>query len=83
MREFKFWSWDKASKGMEVALVEIDNIQHTLDGVISEVKISKRCRMIDGKPVKSTGVASVSIKCSNGEEITVTRINPQYQIIPK
>lgn len=76
-----FWSWDKAEKGKKVALVAIDNVQHTLDGVITEVRRNKRCRWIDGKPVKSTGVASVTIQCSNGEEITVTRTNPQYQIV--
>lgn len=83
MRKFEFWSWDKAVEGMKVVLVDVDNVQHTLDGVITEVRRNKRCRWIDGKPIKSTGIASVTIQCSNGEEVTVTRINPQYQIVQK
>ena len=83
MREFKFWSWDKAMEGMQVFLVDPKKIQLAISGVVSDVKRSNKCQLIDGKPVKSTRVVSVTIECAEGEKMTVTRSNPQYQIILK
>jgi len=77
----KWWSWEKAVEGMQVLLVNLDDIQLTIKGVVTDVKRSNKTRMIDGKPVKSTNVDSVTILCSDGQEITVKRNEPQYQII--
>ena len=37
--------------------------------------------MVDGKPIKSNNVYSVTILCDDGQEIIVKRSEPQYQII--
>ena len=77
----KWWSWEKAVKGMQVLLVNQDNPQFTAHGIVTEVKRSNKSRMIDGKPVKSTNVDGVTILCGDGKEITVKRSESQYQVI--
>ena len=77
----KWWSWDKAAKGMRVLLVDLDNIQFTLKGIVTDVKARNKSKMVDGKPVKSNNVDSVTILCDNGQEIIIKRSEPQYQII--
>ena len=83
MPKREVWSWDKAVEGMQVFLVDPNNIQLAISGSVSEVKRSNKCRMIDGKPVRSIQVVGVTVKCAEGKEITVTRSAPQYQIILK
>lgn len=83
MLNLKVWSWDKAVEGTQVYLVKPDNIQSPTRGVVGEIKRSNRCRMVDGKPIKSTRVVSVIIECNDGKRIEVIRANPQYQIILK
>lgn len=77
----KWWSWEKAVEGMQVLLVNLDDIQLTAKGTVTDVKRSNKTRMVDGKPVKSTNVDSVTILCDDGQEITIKRSEPQYQII--
>lgn len=77
----KWWSWEKAAKGMRVLLVDLDNIQITLNGTVTDVKTRNRSKMVDGKPVKGNNVYSVTILCDDGQEIIIKRSEPQYQII--
>lgn len=84
MRRRKYWIWNKATEGMRVFLVDLSDIPLvSKEGIVMNVTQSDRCQMIDGKPVKSTQVASVTIECNDGEKIEVTRANKQYQIILK
>lgn len=83
MLKLKIWSWDKATVGMEVFLVDLDNIQLTISGVVSDVTTKSKLKMIDGKYVKVDHVVSVTIKCTDGKKITVIRSIPKYQIIMK
>ncbi len=84
MQKRKLWNWDRAVKGMRVQLVNLSNIQLVTEGVISDVKRSNGRLMIDGKPVQSSNVKSVTVSCEDGQEITVTRAgDPQYQIFLK
>ena len=83
MRKWKFWSWDQARRGKKVALVDIQNIRNVLNGTIVSIERNKRCLIIDGKPVRSTGVNNVTVECENGERIKLIREdpNPKYQIV--
>ncbi len=84
MRKLRLWNWDRAIEGMRVQIVKLDNIQLVTEGIISDVKRSNGRLMIDGKPVQSQRVESVTVSCDDGQEITVTRAsNPQYQILLK
>lgn len=83
MRKFNFWFWDKAMEGTQVYLVDPNNIQSAISGVVSNVERSNKYRLIDGKPVRSDRVVSVTIKCTDGKEITVAKGKSPYQIMLK
>ena len=78
----KQWEWNKAVQGMRVLVVDIRNVK-TTNGVIKEIKRSNKRRMVDGRPIRSSQVASVTILCDDGSEIVAERDNHQYQITLK
>lgn len=82
MPKKKQWNWDKAVEGMQV-LVENHWNAKNINGVVRKIDKSSKCRMIDGRPVKSIQVASVTILCDDGQEIIAVRDNNQYQVTLK
>lgn len=79
MRQSKYWNWDKATEGMQAYLVHGIR-ESVIMGTVVDVKKSDMCRMVDGKPVKSTRVVSVTFECDDAERIEVERANPEYKI---
>lgn len=82
LKDLKIWSWDRATTGMRVIVARLDKFK-SFNGTIVEVKKKDRCRMIDGKPVRSSKVVSVTVELDCGIEIEVIRgeKNPKYQIM--
>ena len=78
----KQWDWNKAEEGMNVLVEDLWNADIT-NGVVKEIKRSGKCRMVDGKPVKSAHVESVTILSDDGLEIIAERDNRRYLITLK
>lgn len=78
----KQWDWDKATEGMRVLLEDLGNGDVT-NGIVKEIKRSNKCRMVDGKPVRSTHVDSVTILCDDGSEIVAVKDMCQYRVTLK
>lgn len=78
----KQWNWDKAVEGMRVLVEDLLNAK-IYNGVVKEIERSNKCRMVDGKPVRSTHVGKVTILCDGVSEVVVARNSNQYQITLK
>lgn len=76
------WNWDNAVEGMRVEVVNLYRSE-TNKGIVSDVKRSDKCRLIDGRPVKSSQVVSMTISCDDGSKIIAMKDNSQYQITLK
>lgn len=76
------WNWDNAVEGMRVEVVNLHSSEIN-NGIVCDVKRSDKCRFIDGKPVKSSQVVSMTISCDDGLEIIAMKDNIQYQITLK
>lgn len=63
---------DSLSEGMQITLCAVREAK-TVSGVVS--KVEKKGRFIDGRPVRSRHVDSVTVKTDSGSEILIKRID--------
>lgn len=68
-------------KDMEVE-VRNKRTSSTKEGVVTEINLIRRCRMIDGRPTWNTRVAEVVIIFDDGEKCVLTIENfKQYKVM--
>ena len=75
----KQWNWDNAAEGMRVMVKDLQKDEAT-NGVVKEIKRCNKGRMVDGKPIRSTHVDSVTILCDDGFEILAEKDTHQITL---
>ena len=72
---------DSLSEGMQITLYAVGKAE-TISGVVSYVE--RKGRFIDGKPVRSRHVDSVTVKTDNGSDILIKRTDAHgYRLTTK